>query len=785
MPRKSSSYSVKTRYPVLPLRNMVLYPHMIMPLFVGRAKSIAALEDAFARQKELVFVAQKVDLVESPSITDLYEIGTLAKIVQLVRVSETTIKILVEGIQRVRVSAIKEDGSYFSAEIIELSDILNDPDAALIDLGKELVVIFEHYVKSNKKMPAETLLSIIDRKNPSRTADLIASYMIIKGTDKQHILETLDVTTRITYLLGIISQEIEFLKVEDTVNHRVQHNLDRVQKEYYLKEKIKVIQSELGNDQEGIHEQSDYEQRIEQANMPVDIEKKALKELHRLTHLTALSSESGIIRTYLDWLLDLPWQSQPDLPINLAEVDQWLNTRHFGLEKIKERIIEYFAVLKLTKNIHSSILCLCGPPGVGKTSVGKSIAEALGRKFARISLGGIRDEAEIRGHRRTYVGAMPGRIIQAIQKTKTLNPVILLDEIDKLATDYRGDPGAALMEILDPEQNHAFSDHYLEVPYDLSQVLFIATANATYSIPAPLLDRMEVMELSGYTVEEKKSIAEQFLIPKTRERSGLSSDQVSITNEALELLIVHYTREAGVRELERNIAALFRKVARRIIDDPQHTVILSSEDVIFSLGPSKYNRELAKGKDRVGVALGLAYTVAGGDTLPIEVAVMPGSGRLILTGKLGDVMQESAQTALSYLRSQSRALGLKDKFFSKHDLHVHVPEGAVPKDGPSAGITIATAMISAIVKIPVKAHIAMTGEVTLQGRILAIGGLKEKILAAHQAQVHKVLIPKENEKQLADIPAVIRDTISFVGVTHIHQVFAQALIHSPWEKKRK
>ncbi len=768
-PPAKSPVEWKDELPLIPLRNMVVFPQMIVPLFIGRSKSVKALEDTIEKERLIVFASQRSEDIEEPSPKDICSIGTLAEVVQMVALPDGTTKVLVEGVARVKIEDFTQDDPYYKVKISRLPE---ETDVSVEIEALVLVVIknFENYVKLNKRIPSETLMSIINVENPGRLADLVASYLTLKVEEKQQILEGVPGIKRLRKLSGMLAKEIEVLEVEKKLQGKVKKQIDRVQKEYYLKEKLKAIQDELGvEDEDASPEIGEYRKKLEAAKLPDEVKEKAKKELERLSKMPSMVAEATVIRTYLDW-------------IDIAEVEKILNEDHFGLDKVKERILEYFAVLERTGKMAGTILCLAGPPGVGKTSVGKSIARAIGRKFARISLGGVRDEAEIRGHRRTYVGSMPGRIIQSVAKVKVNNPVFLLDEIDKLGNDFRGDPAAALLEVLDPEQNKEFSDHYLEVAFDLSDVFFITTANTIEPIPRPLRDRMEIIEMSGYTEEEKLGIAKDHLLPKALGKHGLSKDLISFEDKTLLKIIREYTREAGVRNLERTIDTVLRKAATAMVkrkkDEAKH---IKPEDLKEYLGPSRHSFGMAEEKDQVGAVTGLVWTEVGGDTIPIEVTVMNGKGSLTLTGMLGDVMQESAKAAMSFVRSRASALGLEENFYRKVDIHVHVPEGAVPKDGPSAGITMATALTSALTGIPVKREVAMTGEITLRGRVLPIGGLKEKLLAAKRAGIKTVVFPYENTKDLEEIKKQFKGDLKmdFVPAKHMDDVLKTALTKVP------
>lgn len=773
----------KDELPLIPLRNMVVFPQMIVPLFIGRSKSVKALEDTLEKERLVVFASQKSEEVEEPSPGDVCSIGTLAEVVQMLALPDGTTKILVEGVARVKIEKFTQDDPYYKVKISKISEaaeVTVESEALL----RMVIKKFESYVKLNKRIPSETLMSIVNVENPGRLADLVASYLTLKIEEKQAILEAVSLPKRLKKISDVLDKEIEVLEVEKKLQSRVRKQIEHVQKEYYLKEKLRAIQEELGEgeDDDSAPEVAEYKKKIEAAKLPEEVKEKAVKELERLSKMPSMVAESTVIRTYLDWLLDLPWKKKTKSKIDISEVEKILNEDHFGLEKVKERIIEYFAVLQRTGKIGGTILCLAGPPGVGKTSVGKSIARAMGRKFVRVSLGGIRDEAEIRGHRRTYVGSLPGRVIQSIAKGKVNNPVFLLDEIDKLGNDFRGDPAAALLEVLDPEMNKEFSDHYLEVPFDLSDVFFITTANTIDPIPRPLRDRMEIIEMSGYTEEEKLGIARDHLIARELEKHGLTSEMIVFDNEAILSIIREYTKEAGVRNLERTIETVCRKIATEAVKKKKdEKVVIKKKDLQKYLGPVRYRYGIAEEEDQVGAATGLVWTEVGGDTVPVEVTVMKGRGNLILTGMLGDVMQESAKAAMSFVRSRAGVLGLDETFYRKIDVHLHVPEGAVPKDGPSAGITIATALTSALSGIAIRKDVAMTGEITLRGRVLPIGGLKEKLLAAKRAGVKKVIIPEENRKDLEEVKEQLKQDLKleFALVKNMDEVLKEALIQVP------
>lgn len=765
----------RIQVPLLPLRGIIIFPTMVVHLDVGREKSIHALEQAMMDDALIFLTTQKEITIDDPEEDDIYEMGTLSKVKQMLKLPNGTFRVLVEGIVRGKIEKYLTTDEFFSVEITPFKDS-EEKDLEDEALMRTALDLFEQYLKMSKKISAEAFATVQDIDEPGRLADIITSYLPLKLKEKQEILETIDIKKRLSRVVEILNNEKEVLLLERKIDQRVRRSIERTQKEYYLREQMKAIQKELGEKDGKDGEIEELREKIKAAKMPEHVEKTALKELDRYEKVPAASAESSVIRTYLDWLIALPWtkETKDDLDINKAK--RILDEDHYGLEKVKERVLEYLAVQKLTNSLKGPILCLVGPPGVGKTSLAKSIARSLNRKFIRVSLGGVRDESEIRGHRRTYVGAMPGRIIQGMRRAGTINPVFLLDEIDKLSGDFRGDPASALLEVLDPEQNKNFSDHYIEEPYDLSKVMFIATANNLATIPEPLRDRMEIITISGYTEYEKLHIARDYLIEKQIKQHGLTKQQLQIRDQALIDIIRYYTREAGVRSLERQIAAICRKTARIITSGEKKRVIVTEKNLEEFLGKWKFRYGMMEQEDQVGVATGLAYTPYGGDTLQIEVALAPGKGKLVLTGKLGDVMKESAQAALSYVRSSAEKLGIDSDFYEKYDIHIHVPEGAVPKDGPSAGITITTALVSALTGKPVRKEIGMTGEVTLRGRVLAIGGLKEKTLSAHRAGLTKIIFPKDNEKDLDDIPESVRDQLTLIPVSHVDEVLNEALV---------
>ena len=761
--------------PLLPLRDVVVYPGMVIPLFVGRPKSVEALEAAMEGDKKLLLVTQKALEIDDPDVDDLYRVAALVQVLQLLKLPDGSIKVLVEGLHRYQLDTIHIVGSFFTATAsLITSEAKSTP--GLVALMRHVTERFEQYVKYNRKVPQETLVALMNTEDADRLADGIAAHMSFKVADKQSVLEAVDPAERLTLLSSLLSSEIEVLEIEQKIKGEVRQSIEQSQKEYYLNEQLKAIQRELGREGEFGEEVAKYERRIKKAKMPREARAKAKEELDRLRNMPSLSPEATVVRNYLDWLCDLPWSVTTKDRLDVAEAERILAEDHYGLDKPKERILEFLAVRQLKKDMKGPILCFVGPPGVGKTSLGKSIARALGRKFVRISLGGVRDEAEIRGHRRTYIGSMPGRIIQSLKKVGSRNPVFLLDEIDKMSVDFRGDPSAALLEVLDPEQNNSFSDHYLEVEFDLSSVMFIATANVSYPIPAALMDRMETIDLSSYTEEEKIEIAKRFLVPKQLDEHGLQDFDLRVQRGALLTMIRDYTREAGVRNLEREISSVCRKLAKRATQEKlTQASTVTGKTVEKLLGIPHYRRAKREFDNGVGLVTGLAVTSVGGEVMPVEVSVVNGTGQLTLTGKLGDVMQESAKAALSYARSRAKELGLPVGFHKKRDLHIHCPEGAVPKDGPSAGIGLATAIISALTGKAVRPRLAMTGEVTLRGRVLPVGGIKEKLLAAHRAEFDTVIIPVENEKDLPDLPREVANAMRIVLVESMDDVLKEVL----------
>ena len=762
-------------FPVLPLRDIVVFPHMIVPLFVGREKSVRALEDVMADDKQILLVAQKDASQDDPQTKDIYDFGTVSTVLQLLKLPDGTVKVLVEGGQRARITGYKENESFFEA-YAEFIDEPKEEPKELEALSRSVVSQFEQYIKLNKKIPPEVLVSVNQIENPSKLADTVASHLSLKIAEKQELLEVKTVSERLERVYGFMESEISVLQVEKRIRNRVKRQMEKTQREYYLNEQMKAIQRELGENDEGRDESSEYEEKIKKLRMSKEAREKAMAELKKLKTMSPMSAEATVVRNYLDWLTGIPWKKRSKVTIDLKAAKAQLDRDHHGLEKVKERIIEYLAVQARTKKLKGPILCLVGPPGVGKTSLGRSVATSTGRSFVRVSLGGVRDEAEIRGHRRTYIGSMPGKIIQGMKKAKTSNPLFLLDEIDKLGADWRGDPSSALLEVLDPEQNTTFQDHYLEVDYDLSDVLFITTANSL-RMPQPLLDRMEIIRLSGYTEEEKVAIAKRHLIKKQMEAHGLKNGEFVISDDALRDLCRYYTREAGVRNLERELANLSRKATKEIVLRKLKKVAITQRNLKKFAGIPKYRYGEAEREDMVGITTGLAWTEVGGDILSIEAVIMPGKGTIALTGQLGDVMKESVQAARAFVRSRAPAFGIKQKTFERNDIHVHVPEGATPKDGPSAGVAMSVSIISALTGNPVRKEVAMTGEITLRGRVLPIGGLKEKLLAALRAGIKTVLIPKDNDKDLEEIPENVRRDLTIVPVTTVDEVLVRALVN--------
>ncbi|MCR3956428.1 MAG: endopeptidase La [Gudongella sp.] len=774
----NNPYIIEERkIPLIPLRGISIFPHMVIHFDVGREKSVQALEKSMMDDSLIMLCTQINPKVEEPEFADFYHVGTMAKVKQMLKLPGGSIRVLVEGINRGKVKSLNQEEPYFEA----VADIYSydseeleknqDTEAAMRLVIEDL----EEYISLNPKVSSEVIYTISDIEDPGRLADVIASYIFLKQEDDQKILQTFDFFERLEILHEILQREIELLRIEEKINQRVKKQINKVQKEYYLKEQLKAIQKELGEDEGFSGEIDEYQSKINKIKMPKEVKEKALKEVDRLAKMSPHSAEVGVIRTYLDWIVDLPWDKETKEKIDIKRAREILDNDHYGLKDVKERILEFIAIRKLTNSIKGPILCLVGPPGVGKTSIARSIASSLNRNFVRMSLGGVRDEAEIRGHRRTYVGSMPGRIISSIKKAGTRNPVFLFDEIDKLASDFRGDPASALLEVLDPEQNSTFTDHFLEAPFDLSKVMFITTANTTSTIPAALLDRMEVIRISGYTEEEKLQIAKRYLLPKQMKEHGLKDSQIKVSDAALRGVINYYTREAGVRNLERNIANLCRKAAKKIVEEGKKSVSINAGNITGYLGTKKFRYDKLEEKNQIGLANGLAWTAVGGETLSVEVTTMKGTGKTQLTGKLGDVMKESAMAGISYVRANAERLEISPDFYKDVDIHIHVPEGAIPKDGPSAGITIATAVISALTERPILREVAMTGEITLRGRVLPVGGIKEKLLAAHRMGIQKVLLPIDNKKDLEEIPEKIKRKMEFVLVENLDQVLEHAL----------
>ena len=763
--------------PLLPLRGMLVFPHMTVHLEVGREKSLNAVNEAMLRDHIIVLAAQKETTVEQPEPQDIETVGTLAEVKQLVKLPTGTYRVLVSGTGRVRIEDFLRSDPFFKVQAVELdeeSERTAEIEATMRAVGQQ----FDKFVKVSRRLPAEAVMSVSDIADPGRFADTIAAqlHLVLKMEDKQAILERANVGERLLFLGELISREIEIMELERKINLRVKRQMEKTQKEYYLREQLKAIHQELGEKEDRASEVEEYKEKLKALTLPEVVREKADRELERLEKMPPMAAEAVVVRTYLDWIITLPWSTETTDRLDISAAETVLEEDHYGLEKVKERILEYLAIRQLAQNMRGPILCLVGPPGTGKTSLAKSVARALDRKFVRISLGGVRDEAEIRGHRRTYVGALPGRILQGMKQAGSRNPVFLMDEVDKLTSDFRGDPAAALLEVLDPEQNNSFSDHYMELAFDLSKVLFITTANTTYTIPRALLDRMETIYLSGYTEPEKVHIAQGFILPRVLKEHGLGAKDLEFTDGALRRVIERHTREAGVRNLEREISSVSRKVAREIVEGRKPPVKITAQSVPQYLGAPRFRVGAAEEKDQIGVATGVAVTDAGGDVMPVEVSAMPGKGNLILTGKLGEVMRESAQAAMSYVRSRSRDFGLPDDFHEHQDLHVHIPEGALPKEGPSAGISIGTALISALCGRPVRCDVAMTGEITLRGRILPVGGIKEKVLGAHRAGIANVILPRENEKDLEEVPAEVRRKMTYILVEHMDEVLATALV---------
>ena len=782
MPEMNETPAAATVYPLLPLRDVVVFPHMVIPLFVGRPKSIKAMETAMEAGKNILLVAQKSAAKDDPGPEDIYEIGCVSSILQMLKLPDGTVKVLVEGGSRARVRGVTDLKTHWTAEAEPIA-AEGTPPAEIEAMRRALLSAFDQYVKLNKKIPPEILTSLSGIDEPGRLADTVAAHLPLKLEQKQQVLEMIDIKGRLEHLLSQLETEIDILQVEKRIRGRVKRQMEKSQREYYLNEQVKAIQKELGEGEEGA-DLDEMDKRIKRAHMHKDARKKAESELKKLKLMSPMSAEATVVRNYIETLLNLPWKKKSKICKDIRQAQEVLDKDHYGLEKVKERIVEYLAVQMRVDKMKAPVLCLVGAPGVGKTSLGQSIARATNRKFVRMSLGGVRDEAEIRGHRRTYIGSMPGKILQNMSKVGVKNPLFLIDEVDKLGTDWRGDPSSALLEVLDPEQNHTFTDHYIEVEYDLSEVMFVATAN-TLNIPAPLLDRMEVIRLSGYTDDEKVNIAMRYLLPRQTKNTGLKDGELAVSEPAVRDIVRYYTREAGVRSLEREISKICRKAVKQLLTDKQaaegklHRISVTPKNLDKFLGVRKYSFGMAEKKNQVGQVTGLAWTEVGGELLTIETVTMPGKGKTITTGKLGEVMQESIQAALSVVRNRSRRLGVKEDFYQKNDIHIHLPEGATPKDGPSAGIGIATAMVSVLSGIPVRADLAMTGEITLRGEVLPIGGLKEKLLAALRGGIKTVLIPDENVKDLAEIPENVKNRLEIIPVKWIDKVLEIALERQP------
>lgn len=765
------------KLPLIPLRGLSVFPYMVLHFDVGRKKSINALEEAMVNDQMVFLTTQREAETDLPTIEDFYQVGTISKIKQMLKLPGDAVRVLVEGISRGRIVGIIQQEPYFKCEIEE--ELYNDEifmDQELEALMRVAINAFENYVTISNRISPEILMTVSTIEEPGRLADVIVSHLTLKIEQKQEVLEAFSPKERMEVLYKILLKEIEILEIERDINIKVKKQINKLQKEYYLKEQMKAIQDELG-EEGGIHDEvEEYRKKINKAKLPKKVQEKVMKEVDRLFRLSPGSAEGGVIRTYVDWILDLPWNKQTKDVLDIKKAKIILDEDHYGLISVKERILEYLAIRQLAKDMKGPILCLVGPPGVGKTSIAKSIARAMGRNFVRMSLGGVRDEAEIRGHRRTYVGAIPGRIVSAIKEGESKNPVFLFDEIDKVSHDFRGDPASALLEVLDPEQNKDFTDHYLEVPFDLSKVMFITTANSLGNIPRPLLDRMEIIEVSGYTEEEKLNIVQKYLLPKQIKEHGLSSKNIQISEQSVRDIINYYTRESGVRNIERQVATLCRKIAKCIVEDNIKSVKINSKNLEKYLGIRRYRYDKAKEKNEIGIATGLAWTRVGGETLSIEVTTMKGNGKLVLTGQLGDVMKESARAGISYIRSKNKSLDISEEFYQELDIHIHIPEGAIQKDGPSAGVTMATAVISELTKTPVDKNVAMTGEITLRGRVLPVGGIKEKVLAANRAGLKKILLPMENKRDLEEIPDNVKKKLEFILVENMDQVLEHALL---------
>ena len=783
--KKVQEFKLFKKVPVLPLRNIVVYPHMVVPLFVGRDKSISALEEVMDKGQELLFLAQKDADTNDPQKEDLYEVGTIGKVLQLLKLPDGTVKVLVEGIKRAKVEELIPHENFLEAKIEVISEEKIE-DKTIIAISRQVVSRFEDFVKLNTKVASEVVSSLKDINDPSKIADTIASQMTGNVSEKQKLLEIFNLEERLNDILNLLDGELSVLQVEKKIKRRVKNQMEKTQKEYYLNEQMKAIQKELDDDEEGIDDIAEIEEKIKNTKLSKEALEKTRNELKKLKQMSPMSAEATVVRNYLDWILDIPWGKKKKVKKDIGMAQKTLDKDHYGLDKVKDRITEYLAVQNRSKKIKGPILCLVGPPGVGKTSLGKSIAAATGREFIRMSLGGVRDESEIRGHRRTYIGSMPGRIVQSLKKVKTTNPLFLLDEIDKLGSDFRGDPASALLEVLDPEQNNAFNDHYLEVDYDLSQVMFVTTANSL-DIPQALADRMEIIRIAGYTEDEKLEIAKRHLIEKTKESNGLSEKEWSVSDDAIQSVIRYYSREAGVRGLEREINSLARKAVKDIALNKSDSVNVTSENISDYLGVKKYRYGKTENDDLVGVVTGLAYTEVGGDILNVEAVMLPGNGKIKATGKLGDVMKESIDAASSFVRSRAVNYGIEPPIFQRKDIHVHVPEGATPKDGPSAGVAMVVAIISVMAEIPIKNDVAMTGEMSLRGRVLPIGGLKEKLLAATRSGIKTVLVPSENKRELSEVPENIKEKLDIKLISNIDEALDYALTKKPvaieWDEK--
>ena len=763
--------------PMIPLRGLHIFPNMVLHFDVGREKSVKALETAMVTNQKIFLTSQKDEDVELPVKDDYYSIGVVAKIKQMLKLQGDTIRVLVEGLYRAEIGEILQEAPYIKCTLEEVEEIIPEEiTPQILALKRSVETAFDEYAELTHKLNGETLGTVKEIDDLSTFADIVASHLDIKIEEKQELLEMLDVCERLNKLYEVLIREIEIMKIEQDISAKVKSQVNQNQKEYYLREQMRAIQDELGIDEDVENEQNEWLKKLEELHLPEKTHQKIEKEIKRFTKMQPMSAESTVSRTYIETILALPWNKSSESEVDLKRAEEILEEDHYGLEKVKDRILEYIAVMKLTESLKGPILCLVGPPGVGKTSIARSIARSLNREFFRMSLGGVRDEAEIRGHRRTYIGAIPGRVISGLKDAGTNNPVFLFDEVDKIGADYKGDPASALLEVLDPEQNKDYTDHYLEVPFDLSKVMFITTANTVETIPRPLLDRMEIIEVSGYTEEEKLAIADRYLIPKKVKEHGLKEENITITEGAVRDLINYYTRESGVRNLEREIANLCRKTARKMVSGEAESFEITSENLSDYLGKKKYRYDIIKGETEVGVTTGLAWTIVGGDTLFIETTVVPGTGKLVLTGQLGEVMQESAKAGISYIRSIAGELGIKEDFYKTQDLHIHIPEGATPKDGPSAGVTMCTAMISTLTNTPVRKDIAMTGEITLRGKVLPVGGIKEKVLAAHRAGIRKVLLPADNKADIDDIPEKVRNEIEFVLISNAREALDQVLV---------